>query len=106
RPEVIFSRTYCVQIEQDNFCPQCASRAAIARPFPLAAPVTPTRAVQIEGSPSLLQKRRLVPLPNIAVEESAENRAEFSLRLPHAYRPRSLRIECVSTRFRAAHDAA
>ena len=62
--------------------------------------------VQIEGSPSLPQKRRLVPLPNIAVEESAENRAVVSLRLPHADRPRSLRIECESTRFRAAHDAA
>ena len=61
---------------------------------------------KIEGSPSLPQKRRFVPLPNIAVEESAENRAVASLRPPPADRPGSLRIECESTRFRAAHDAA
>ena len=82
------------------------SRPATARPIPLAAPLTPTDTVQIEGSPSLPQKRRLAPLPNIAVEQSAENRAVVSLRLPHADRLRCLRIECESTRFRAAHDAA
>ena len=51
-------------------------------------------------------KATLSSPPNIAVQESAENRAAVSLRLPHADRPRSLRIECESTRFRAAHDAA
>ena len=39
---MILLRAGRVQIEQNNFCPAYASRAAIARPIPLAAPVTPT----------------------------------------------------------------
>jgi len=51
-------------------------------PIPIASPVTPTRAVQIEGSPSLRQNPRLVPLADIAVEESAENASLRGRRSP------------------------
>jgi hypothetical protein len=102
---MIFSRTDSVQIEQDNFCPPMCEPGCDGAANPTCGAGDADACRPNRRLSTLPQKQRLVPLPNIAVEESAENRAVVSLSLPHADRPRSLRIECESTRFRAAHDA-
>jgi hypothetical protein len=80
---MIVSRTDSVKIEQDNFCPHVHPDCDCG-PIPVASLVTPTRAVPIEGSPSLPQNPRLVPLANIAMEDSAENASVIGGAVPCA----------------------
>ena len=67
-----FPAVSAIQFEQDNLAPAYANRAGIAQSIPLPAPVTATHLPSNRRLSIVTSKPTLVPLANIAVEESAE----------------------------------